>query len=90
MDSFLQFWEYIRESLKLVFHLDQIQYFLSFQTPFYESKFQPLSGKHTKYLVTEVLNNFYNSFFDIAPCFHTVIFKLLNHPKEKVRKITIG
>ena len=68
MDSFLQFWEYIKESLKLVFHLDQIRYFLSFQTTFYgKSKFQTLSGKHTRNLVFEVLNNFYNSYFDIAP-----------------------
>ena len=59
MDSILQFWEYIRESLKLVFHLDQFRYFLSFQVSFYgRSKFQPLSGKHTRHLVLEVLNKF--------------------------------
>ena len=58
MDSILQFWECVRESLKLVFHLDQIRYFLSFQTSFYgKSKFQPLSGKDTRHLVLEVLNN---------------------------------
>ena len=58
INSYLQFWEYIRQSLKLVFHLDQIRYFLSFQMSFYgNSKFQPLSGKHTRHLVLEVLNN---------------------------------
>jgi len=49
MDSFLQFWEHIRKNLKLVFHLDQIRYFLTFQMSFYStSKFQSLSGKHIK------------------------------------------
>ena len=55
INSYLQFWEYIKKSLKLVFHLDQIQYFLSFQMSFYgKSKFQPLSGKHISHLVLEV------------------------------------
>ena len=49
INSYLQFWEYIKKSLKLVFHLDQIRYFLSFQMLFYgKSKFQCLSGKSIK------------------------------------------
>ena len=46
INSYLQFWKYIKESFELEFHLDQIQYFLSFQMSFYRrSKFQSLSGK---------------------------------------------
>ena len=46
-NSYLQFWESIKQSLKLEYCHDQNQYFLSFQHHFYgKSKFQSLSGKH--------------------------------------------
>ena len=91
MDSFLQFWEYIRESLKLVFHLDQIRYFLSFQTSFYgKSKFQSLSGKYTRYLILEVLNNFDNSYIDIAPYFLSEFLKIVSLPERKAARFSIG
>ena len=47
MNSYLQFWESITESLKLEFCHVQNQYFLNFQLQFYgKSKFQSLSGKY--------------------------------------------
>ena len=48
-NSYLQFWESIKVSLKLEFCHDQNQYFLSFQLQFYgNSKFQSLPGKHIR------------------------------------------
>ena len=48
-NSYLQFWESIRESLKLEFCHVQNQYFFNFQLQFYgKSKFQSLSGKYIR------------------------------------------
>ena len=91
INSYLQFWKYIKESFELEFHLDQIQYFLSFQTSFYgRSKFQPLSGKHTRHLVLEVLNNFDNSYIDIAPYFLSEFLKIVSLPERKAARFSIG